>query len=64
MVTYSTDISDHYEAKEFNDRFWNWWDNFLTKNERDKFNYYHSDMAKIFFFNKVYRYNLGAEPEA
>jgi len=42
-------IKDAHFLKEF----WEWFD-VLSQDERRKFQYYHSDMAQIFFYNKIY----------
>ena len=41
--------------EKFKRDFWEWFDS-LTKNERQKFQYYTSDMSEIYFYNKIYRY--------
>jgi hypothetical protein len=40
--------------KEFQDAFWNWFDNELTKEQRDKFRNYPADMAELYFYNRVW----------
>jgi hypothetical protein len=44
--------------KHFLKEFWEWFD-LLSQSERKKFLEYHSDMAEIFFYNKIYskKYN-------
>lgn len=52
-----------FKCKNFKRAFWDWFDN-LPKSERQKFNYYQNDMAELFFFNKVYRYNASVTRSA
>ena len=49
------DISHTVETTEFKKAFWNWFDS-LSKAEKDKFKYYPSDMAELYFYNKIYRH--------
>ena len=44
------------ESQEFNESFWVWFDS-LPPEEKTKFNYYKSDMAKLNFYNKVWSKN-------
>lgn len=46
-------MSDLFMTKDFNKKFWIWFDS-LSKNERDRFNYYKDDMAKLNFYNTAY----------
>jgi len=48
------------ETEEFKKEFWRWWDQ-LPRAERDKFNYYKSDMAFLNFFNRVWRHKKNVE---
>lgn len=50
----TTNIDLALEDPEFNKCFWEWFDS-LPKAARDKFNSYPSDMAKINYFNSVWR---------
>lgn len=43
-----------FKSDKFHKMFWDWFDS-LSKHERDKFNYYPSDMAKLNFYNTVFR---------
>jgi hypothetical protein len=45
--------------KNFKAQFWDWFDE-LPKIEKDKFLYYNSDMAELFFYNKYY--SKGIDP--
>lgn len=47
---------DESEMKdpEFDKEFWKWFDN-LSLAEKNKFWYYMSDMAKIYFLNKEWK---------
>lgn len=46
---------DDIEADKFNNKFWEWFDD-LPIDNRKKFMYYPLDMAKLYFFNKEWRY--------
>ena len=43
-----------FDSKEFKEAFWYWYDN-LSPEERKKFYEYPSDMAELFFYNKIFR---------
>ena len=47
--------TDTFETKHFKQEFWKWFDN-LPKADRMKFKNYSSDMAELFFYNKVYKH--------
>ena len=53
-------MNDHYmenynpEDEKFKKAFWEWFDN-LPKKEKKKFQEYPSDMATIYFYNKIYK---------
>jgi len=46
-----------FKSKKFSDAFWDWFDN-LEPPERHKFDYYKSDAAELYFFNKIYRHKF------
>lgn len=46
---------DEFETPEFKKAFWDWWDNQTTKEFRKKFSEYPSDMATLYFYNKIYK---------
>ena len=46
---------DDIEADKFNNKFWEWFDD-LPIDNRKKFMYYPLDMAKLYFFNKEWRF--------
>jgi|GEM_PF-6438805 len=48
------DISMDFDNKEFKKAFWEWFD-VLPEKEKDKFKYYRSDMAELYFYNSVYK---------
>ena len=48
------DIEEAIDSKEFNEAFWVWFDD-LPQQQRKLFDYHRSDMAKIYFFNAVWR---------
>jgi hypothetical protein len=48
------DIAEEIETETFNKHFWEWFDH-QTKSEKDKFNYFKADMAKIYFYNKFWK---------
>jgi hypothetical protein len=52
------DIIEQIESTKFNLNFWKWFDD-QPKEIKDKFNYYPSDMAKLYFYNKVWKYERG-----
>ncbi len=41
------------ESPEFKKEFWAWFDD-LPQAEKDKFNYYSSNMAELFYYNKFF----------
>jgi hypothetical protein len=41
------------DTPEFKKQFWDWFDN-LPKEEKTKFNEYKSDMATMYFYNKIW----------
>lgn len=49
-----------FNDPHFKSRFWEWFDS-LSRPERQKFQLYHSDMAELFFYNKIYRYGVHDE---
>ena len=48
------DIEKTLESKEFKEKFWEWFD-CLPEDRRRAFDYHRSDMAKIYFYNAVWR---------
>lgn len=46
---------EEIESPKFNIHFWEWFDS-QPKEFRDKFNYYPSDMARIFYYNKIWKF--------
>lgn len=49
---------EEIESPTFKKEFWAWFDT-LPETEKSKFWYYGSDMAEIYFYNKIYsRVNL------
>jgi hypothetical protein len=53
------DIIQQIESTKFNLNFWKWFDD-QPKEIKNKFNYYPSDIAKLYFYNKIWRYEKGA----
>ena len=47
------------ESKKFNKNFWKWFDE-QSEEIKNKFNYHPSDMAKLYYYNKIWRYERGA----
>jgi len=47
-------IEEEIETKEFNDAFWIWFDE-LSPETKKLFNEYKSDMAKINFYNSIWK---------
>jgi hypothetical protein len=43
-------------SEEFKDAFWEWFDSIPFK-ERQKFKTYPSDMAELYFYNKIWKHN-------
>ena len=41
------------DKKEFKKAFWKWFDS-IPEQERLKFKYYPSDMAELYFYNKIW----------
>lgn len=39
---------------DFITKFWDWFDS-LNISDKNKFNYYSSDMSELYFYNKHYR---------
>lgn len=42
-----------FDTPEFKKLFWEWFDS-LPQKERKKFQEYPSDMAELYFYNKIY----------
>lgn len=57
------EFEDVLNTDEFNNNFWEWFDELDTKT-KNCFWYYSSDMAKFYFYNKIYKiYNKGKSDE-
>ena len=60
MTKIMTDIDYALNDPKFNEAFWEWFDS-LPKTMRDKFNSYPSDMAKLNYYNSVWRKRLTSD---
>jgi hypothetical protein len=47
--------TEEMNSKEFNAKFWEWFDE-TSIDTRKKFWYYPSDMAKLHFYNKIWKF--------
>ena len=49
------EFEEAIKTEEFNNIFWEWFDE-LDSIAKEKFWYYSADLAKFYYYNRVYKY--------